>query len=156
MQPSWSMMRTSSCDGGWQNFCWRICRMCSMTLGVSLRATAMWPRARIVWSGIRWASLKEQDDLFLEQFYERLNRLKMKIMNKIMKIIWVTTQHKVVLFFFPHWKCCLLVIFLWNVKTIGQTGQKSLHYDLVHGETSFQTSERQEAHTDEKYIEEIS
>ncbi|TNN54427.1 hypothetical protein EYF80_035336 [Liparis tanakae] len=41
MQPSWSMMSTSSWDGGWQNFCCRICRMGSITLGVSLRATAM-------------------------------------------------------------------------------------------------------------------
>ena len=32
-------------------------RMGSITRGVSLRATAMWPSARMVWSGIRWASL---------------------------------------------------------------------------------------------------
>lgn len=61
IQPSWSMMRTSSWDGGWQNFCCRICRMGSITRGVSLRATAMCPNARMVWSGMRWASLQERD-----------------------------------------------------------------------------------------------
>lgn len=56
-QPSWSMMSTSRLEGGWQNFCCKICRMGSIILGVSLSATAMCPKARIVWSGIRWASL---------------------------------------------------------------------------------------------------
>ena len=67
IQPSWSMMSTSSGDGGWQNFCWRICRMYSMTLGVSLRATAMWPSPRMVWSGMRWASLANIQVVFLEE-----------------------------------------------------------------------------------------
>lgn len=57
--PSWSMMSTSRGEGGWQNFCCRIWRIGSITFGVSLRATAMCPNARIVWSGIRWASLKQ-------------------------------------------------------------------------------------------------
>lgn len=56
-QPSWSMMSTSRGEGGWQNFCCRICRIGSMTFGVSLKATAMCPKARMVWSGIKWASL---------------------------------------------------------------------------------------------------
>lgn len=52
-QPSWSMMSTSRGEGGWQNFCCRICRIGSMTFGVSLKATAMCPKARMVWSGIK-------------------------------------------------------------------------------------------------------
>ena len=57
MQPSWSTMSTSSWEGGWQNFCCRIWRMGSITLGVSRKATEMWPKALMVWSGIKWASL---------------------------------------------------------------------------------------------------
>lgn len=68
IQPSWSTMSTSSCDGGWQNFCWRICKMCSMTFGVSLKATAIWPSARMLWSGIRWASLAERQVIVLKLF----------------------------------------------------------------------------------------
>lgn len=34
--------------------------MGSMTFGVSLRATAMCPKARMVWSGIRCASLQKE------------------------------------------------------------------------------------------------
>lgn len=63
MQPSWSMISTSSWEGGWQNFCCRIWRMGSITLGVSRNATAMWPKARMVWSGIKWASLGTRGQL---------------------------------------------------------------------------------------------
>lgn len=59
-QPSWSMMSTSRWEGGWQNFCCKICSMGSIIFGVSLSATAMCPRARIVWSGIKWASLLQK------------------------------------------------------------------------------------------------
>lgn len=114
MQPSWSMISTSSCEGGWQNFCWRICRMCSMTLGVSLRATAMWPRARMVWSGIRWASLTEKQGV-LEQLLTSVKGLKIR---------FTTT-------------CCSLFALLWNVQTVGQAGQKGLHYHRLHCQTSF-------------------
>lgn len=120
MQPSWSMMRTSSWDGGWQNFCCKICRMCSITLGVSLSATAMWPSVRMVWSGMRWASLAWRKEVFkgVHSLFVEVERHHM-------------TQ-----------RCYSLVILLWNVQSIRQTSEKGLHDHVIHGQTSFQTSGR--------------
>lgn len=44
--------------------------------------------------------------------------------------------------FYSEQKHRSLLIFLWDVQTVGQTSQKGLHYHMVHGQTSFQASER--------------
>lgn len=49
----------------------------------------------------------------------------------------------------PNQKCCSLVALLGNVQPIRQTCQKGRHYLVVHGETSFETSEEEEMHRDE-------
>lgn len=57
MEPSWSTISRSSCEGGEQNRCWKIWSTDSTVLGVSFRATAMCPRVRIVLVEIRLDSL---------------------------------------------------------------------------------------------------
>ena len=60
MQPSWSTMSTSRPEGGEQNRCWKICRMDSTVLGVSCRATARWPKVRMVLVEMRVDSLSNK------------------------------------------------------------------------------------------------
>ncbi len=55
--PSWSTMRTSSGDGGWQKRCLKNCKIDSVVLGTDLRATATCPRAKTVFLEIRLDSL---------------------------------------------------------------------------------------------------
>ena len=64
IEPSWSTMRRSSCEGGEQKRCWKIWSTDSTVLGVNFRATAMWPRVRIVLVEIRLDSLRNQNKLY--------------------------------------------------------------------------------------------
>lgn len=65
MEPSWSTISRSSCEGGEQNRCWKIWSTDSTVLGVSFRATAMCPRVRIVLVEIRLDSLNNPKHCFL-------------------------------------------------------------------------------------------
>lgn len=68
------------------------------------------------------------------------------LMSSDLIIFQVITKHKVLEAFLSS-KSRSLVILLWNVKTVGQAGQESLDYHVVHGQTSFQTSEKEKKHT---------
>ena len=67
-QPSWSIIKTSMGEGGEQNLCWKICSTDSSVFGVSLSATATWPRVKMVFTDINVDSLKTANNWVLESF----------------------------------------------------------------------------------------
>lgn len=117
MQPSWSIMRTSSWEGGWQNFCCRIWRIGSITLGVSRNATAIWPKALIVWSGIKWASL-------LKEVKKKMNQL-----------LYFSSVYLITV---PMVRPSLIILLI-DVKTVRKTCKKCFYDDIIHGQSCFET-----------------